>query len=93
MDALLTTHDVAALLQMSEEWVREHATELGGIRMGDSPRAPLRFDMAGVEAWKLLHRLAEPAPPPARHRPGPRRAPAGVELLPLPSRSRTRGGV
>jgi hypothetical protein len=82
---LLTTREVAAELTMSEDWVREHAAELGGIRMGKSPRAPLRFEEEHVDRYLDRQRLAAPEEPrPRRRRPGPRPAPAGVELFPLP---------
>ncbi|HSC20491.1 MAG TPA: hypothetical protein VLC07_02075 [Solirubrobacterales bacterium] len=82
--ALWTTSEVAEEIAMSEDYVREHAAELGGIRTG-GPRSPLRFDPSGVEDWKQRRRL--PPPPPRRrsHRPGPRRAPRGVELVALPA--------
>lgn len=81
--ALLTTAEVAALLATSEDFVRTHAHEMGAVRLGDSPRAPLRFDRARVEAWVEARRLPEPEQPRRRRR-GRRRAPGGVELLPVP---------
>lgn len=88
MDALLTTREVAELLKVGEEWVREHAAELGGIRMGRTNRAPLRFEPEIIEAWKRRQTLETPDPPaPPRQRPGRRPTPAGVELF----RPRTRG--
>jgi hypothetical protein len=81
---MLTTAEVAAEMRMSEDWVREHADELGGVRAGRTSRAPLRFEPEEVAAWKRAHRLARPvAEPQGRRR--RRRAPAGVELLPLPA--------
>ena len=43
---LLDTRTVARMLAVSEEWVREHAAELGAIRVGDGPKGALRFDAA-----------------------------------------------
>ena len=82
--ALLTTRQAAELLSMSEDWVREHAAELGGIRTSDGPRAPLRFEPRRIEAWEERQRLPKPKAAKQRRRPGPRPAPAGVELFPLP---------
>ena len=84
--ALLTTAEVAVELAMSEDWVRENAAELGGIRMGRSPRAQLRFEPDLIAAYKRRQSLEtqgswEKKP----QRPGRRAAPAGVELLPLPA--------
>lgn len=72
---LLTTADVADYLRVGEDWVREHARDLGGIRLGRSARAPLRFDQRTVDAWLDSQRL----PPPVTAR---RRA-SSVRLLPL----------
>lgn len=85
--ALMTTSEVAAEIRMSEDWVREHAAELGAIRAGRTCRAPLRFEPERIAAWKDAHRLGRPMPAP-RRRSRARRAPAGVELLPLPAVSR-----
>jgi hypothetical protein len=41
---LYDTRAVARMLAVSEDWVRDHAAKLGAIRVGDSPRGPLRFD-------------------------------------------------
>jgi hypothetical protein len=41
---LLDTKTVARMLAVSEEWVREHAAELGAVRVGDGPKGALRFD-------------------------------------------------
>jgi len=83
---LLTTREVAELLRLSEDFVREHASELGGIRMGRGSRSPLRFEPARIEDWKERHRLEAPESSRTRkpHRPGLRAAPPGIELLPLP---------
>jgi hypothetical protein len=71
---------------MSEDWVRDNAADLGGIRMGRTSRAQLRFDPADVEAYKERQRLERiVAAPEKAHRAGRRAAPAGVDLLPLPA--------
>jgi hypothetical protein len=35
---------------VSGDWVREHAAELGAIRVGDGPKGALRFDLRRVKA-------------------------------------------
>jgi hypothetical protein len=82
--ALLTTAEVAAEVKMSEDWVRDHAPELGGIRAGRTKRAPLRFEPEGIEAWKREHRLAASTPQGARRRRSTARRSDDIEMLPLP---------
>ena len=41
---LLTPSEVADRFAVSRTWVYEHATELGAIRLGNGPKARLRFD-------------------------------------------------
>ena len=57
---LLDTRTVARMLAVSEEWVREHAAELGAIRVGDGPNGALRFDAARVRAALERRRLGRP---------------------------------
>lgn len=82
---LVDTAEVARRLNLSEDWVRSHAAELGGIRVGDSNRTALRFDPRDVAA-ALERRKLDPPARKRRRRPGPKAAPSGIKLLPLPSR-------
>jgi hypothetical protein len=41
---LITANQVAAALCVSRDWVYEHASELGAIRLGSGRRPRLRFD-------------------------------------------------
>jgi hypothetical protein len=41
---LLTASQVAERFAVSRKWVYEHAEQLGGLRLGQGPRARLRFD-------------------------------------------------
>ena len=64
---LLTVAEVAARLKMSPKWVYAHQRRLGVIKLGDGPKARLRFDPRAVE--ELRQTDAEPdlkAPPPER---------------------------
>lgn len=82
---LLTTRDVARDLAVSDEWVREHAAELGAIRVGDGPRGPLRFERRRIDEAMERRRLQDVVATRSSRRPGPpRRVEGGVELLPLP---------
>lgn len=80
---LMTTAEVAEEIAMSQDWVRDHAGELGAIRAGRGGRAPLRFEPEALEAWKRANRIRQPDVG-ARRRRRSRRSPSGVELLPLP---------
>jgi hypothetical protein len=79
----LTTAAAASFLSMSPDWVRAHAAELGGARVGDNPRGPLRFSVWGLRRYMDQRRLGR-TPRPQRRRPGPRRRAGNLELLPIP---------
>jgi hypothetical protein len=83
-DRLLTVAEVAAWLALGEAWVREHAAELGAVKIGDDPRSPLRFTHRGIEQWIDAHRLRSSTPLPVR----PTRTAERVKLLPLPGERR-----
>lgn len=42
---LVTAKALATILDVEEDWVREHGAELGGRRLGTGPKAPWRFDV------------------------------------------------
>ena len=58
-EPLMTIDDLAAYLKMSPDWVRGHAAELGGMKVGRS----WRFDHAGVERYLNRRRTADPLAP------------------------------
>jgi hypothetical protein len=51
---LLTPSQVAERFAVSRTWVYEHAVELGAMRLGQGPKARLRFDAEIVS--QVLHR-------------------------------------
>jgi hypothetical protein len=81
---LLDTKAVARMLAVSEEWVREHAAELGAVRVGDGPKGALRFDAARVRAALEGRRLDRRKGRQPR-RAGQRRRSAGVGLAAVPA--------
>lgn len=85
--ALWSTRKVAEEMAMTEEWVRDNAADLGAIRCGRGPRAPLRFEPGSIEAYKERQRIRPLEPPPNRPRSqtAQRAASEGIELLPVPS--------
>lgn len=91
--AWTTSAQVAAHLQVDTEWVTSHGPELGGVRLGDGPKAPWRFPPLERVDELLAARTACPegrksdAPQAAslsRTRPRRRRVSGtGVPLLPV----------
>jgi hypothetical protein len=81
---LVDTKTVARILAVSAEWVREHAAELGAVRVGDGPKGALRFDLARVRAALERRRLERPKDRPWRH-PGKRRRSLGAVAAAVPA--------
>lgn len=86
---LVDAAELAAVLGVSRDTVYAHADELGAIRLGDGPRAPLRFELerAVQGAVRLSSERSQDADPAmasgkSRRR---RRARSGsdVDLLPV----------
>jgi hypothetical protein len=81
-ESLIDVAELARQTGLSRTWIYEHARELGAIRLGDGPRARLRFNPDTVQ------RLLEREPPP-RVEPAPAkrrrqfRAMNDTELLPI----------
>jgi hypothetical protein len=48
--SLVSAAEVARELNVGRQWVYEHAEQLGARRLGDGPRARLRFDLETVRA-------------------------------------------
>lgn len=66
---LLTVGEVAQRLRVSTKWVYAHQRRLGAIKLGDGPKARLRFD-AGAVAAELDHVEREPEVPQSAVVPG-----------------------
>ncbi len=81
---LLDTKTLARMLAVSEEWVREHAAELGAVRVGDGPKGALRFDAARVRE-ALERRRIERSKDRERRRPVQRRRSLGVVPATVPA--------
>lgn len=81
---MLTTAEVADLVNVSHDWVRDHAAALGGVRAGDGKRGELRFEADRVRAFLTKRRLAVQESR-GRKRPGPKpQSPGEVELVDFP---------
>jgi hypothetical protein len=79
---LLTPSEVADRFAVSRTWVYEHADELGATRLGDGPKARLRFDAKTVSAV-LGHEGRRPLEPPKSERPTSGPPSASSRLLPI----------
>ena len=79
---LVDAHSIAAELQVERDWVYAHARELGAVRLGDGPKARLRFDLRQVrERVDELAAKVEQPQPGRRRRPRVRPAATGVKLI------------
>ena len=77
----LSTSEVAAAFARSQEWVRDHAAELGGRKIG-GPRAPWQFPATCLEGA-----ASPPSRPGERPAPAPRRRVSRPAVTLLPIRS------
>ena len=60
--SLMDANEVAAFLSVDPEWVRDHASVLGGVRLGNGAKPRLRFRLEAIENY-LLTRAAQPENP------------------------------
>lgn len=87
---LIDAGEVARRFAVSAQWARDHADELGAVRLGDGPRPRLRFDPAKVTAALTARQTGETSNGPATLAVPPgagarrrRRTVAGSQLLPM----------
>jgi hypothetical protein len=79
---LVTAAEVAERLGVRKSWVYTNQQRLGAIRLGDGPKARLRFDLE--QATRAINRERRQGPRAPRQRGLPRKTcalPPGVELL------------
>jgi hypothetical protein len=84
----VSTARLARLLDLSEDWVRDHAAELGAVRAGGGRNGELRFEVVRVRTALDARRLEPPPTRRAATRPGPQRDRNDVELLSMPVKRR-----
>lgn len=83
---MLDVKAMAAHLDVSTAFVYEHAHELGGVKLSDSPKAPWRFDLQRATAAMLARVATSPQPrraTPQRRSPAIDTTPSGLPLLPI----------
>jgi hypothetical protein len=83
---LVDARALAAELGVARDWIYANAERLGGVRLGDGPKARLRFDVerareALSEAVIAEHVDADHQPAPRRRGRPPRQATPGVRLI------------
>lgn len=81
--AFVNAAEVARRFAVDRSWVYAHAAQLGAIRLGEGPRARLRFDLRVVAEALAAPPAPQRVPAPARVR--RRRSPARHALLPVNS--------
>ena len=60
---LLKTEEAARLLGVDAEWVRANRVALGAVKLGDGPKAHLRFPREAIDAYLAARRRAQAHPP------------------------------
>lgn len=83
---LVDARSLAQELGVARDWVYANAERLGGVRLGNGPRARLRFDVGKAREALVAGRQDDQptnGEPPRRRRGRPRREvmPAGVPLI------------
>ncbi|MFI5003452.1 MAG: hypothetical protein ACHQE6_00415 [Solirubrobacterales bacterium] len=91
MTPLVDAHALADYLGVSRAYVYEHSRELGALKLGNGPRARLRFDLDIARRALQLEPEPEPATvgPTPRPRTTRRRGPQpGSILVPRPRKAK-----
>ena len=79
---LVTARVLAQRLSVSVDFVYEHAEELGVIRLGNGPKARLRFDIERAQHLRAEAAQRANGQPPKRKRQRPKpELPPGVPLI------------
>jgi hypothetical protein len=80
---LVDAKHLAAMLGTTPAYVYEHSAKLGAIRLGDGPRARLRFDVERAREAMASGTPATPEPLPHRSRRPTSTTAGGARLLPI----------
>jgi hypothetical protein len=78
-----TAAEVAELYGVTPSWVYANKNRLGAVKLGDGPKARLRFDLERVDEELRRRAVSRPGPHQRIRRGRPRKTalPPGVELL------------
>jgi hypothetical protein len=80
-ERMLDARELADRLGVQRGWVYSHSAMLGGVRLGNGPRAPLRFDLERARAAARRVPGTDGRPSAEAPRPPRRRLAAGVTLI------------
>jgi hypothetical protein len=81
---LVDAAEIARRCNLSRDYVYSNAERLGAVKLGDGPRARLRFDPATVAERLSAQPDSAPTPAPTRR---PRRRQSRGDLLPVRGRA------
>ena len=59
---LLKTEEAARLLGVDAEWVRANRVALGAVKLGDGPKARLRFPRESIDAYLAARKVGAGLP-------------------------------
>ena len=59
---LLKTEEAARLLGVDAEWVRANRVALGAVKLGDGPKARLRFPREAIDAYLAARKVGASLP-------------------------------
>jgi hypothetical protein len=79
---LLKAEEAARLLRVDVEWVRAHRVALYAVKLGDGPKAHLRFPREAIDAYLAARRGGAPGADEPKPAPKPRRPPGGAVTAP-----------
>jgi hypothetical protein len=84
---LVTVDEAARALRVKPNYLYQRVRELGGIRLGDGPKAPIRFPAAVLaDRITVAGSAAEPRPEPRSRKRSRRTGGSHPELLPVRDR-------
>lgn len=65
---LITVSQLSESRGLSQDWIYANAAQLGAIRLGDGPRARLRFSLAKADAYLATLQVVSPVEPKKKER-------------------------
>jgi hypothetical protein len=82
---LIDAAELARRTGVSRTWIYQHAEELGAIKLGEGPKARLRFHPEAIERLRAATRPSEPPMRLRRPQRATRTDSTDLDLLPIKS--------